>query len=164
MAGMFPTMVSDPNDPNRRHREQKETAGAEWPKPLRTSFWLFIAACVLMLLTGMMLLSGGFPDGADEAFREPFMRNMRFTAWGNILLALALGSAAAYFQRGSAPARRFAAGFSALAIFLNIAAFALRVSGWASFFIVVLLAVAVWLMFRPAANEWVRAARSGGQG
>ncbi|SDS55608.1 hypothetical protein [Corynebacterium timonense] len=161
MAGMFPTMVSDPNDPNRRYNQP---AGTEKPKALTRAFRLFVVACVLMLLTGMMLLAGGFPEGADEAFREPFMRNMRFTAWGNIILALALGATAAYVDRGSAPARRFAAGFSAAAIFLNIAAFALRVSAWASFIIVVLLAVAVWMMFRPPANAWVRATTSGLQG
>lgn len=152
MAGMFPTMVSDPNDPNRRYNAP---GGHQWPGALRTAFRLLVVAAVLMLLAGMMLLAEGFPDGADEAFREAFMRNMRVAAWSNIVLSLALGGAAAYLERGSKVARRWAAVFAAAAIFVNVAAFALKVTSWVSFVIVLLLAVALWTMFRPAVNAYV---------
>lgn len=152
MAGMFPTMVSDPNDPNRR---RAEPVGDTWPAPLRRAHRLVVAAAVLMLVAGMVMLAAGFPEGADEAFRAAFMRNIRFAAWSNIVLGLALGAAAAYLQRGSKVARRWVAVFSAAAIFINIAAFALRVTSWASFVIVVVLAVALWLAFRPASNAYV---------
>ncbi len=152
MAGMFPTMVGDANDPNRRY---DVPAGQTWPTTLRTAFMLLLAASVLMLLSGMMMLAGGFPEGADEAFRAPFMRNMRFVAWGDILLALALAGCAAYLERGSRAARRWAAALAAAAIFLNVVAFALRVSSWASFVLVLLLGVAAWFLFRPASNAYV---------
>ena len=51
---MFPTMVEGTNDPNRR--PARPYTGEEWPPALRTSYWLIIAAAVLMLVTGMVLL------------------------------------------------------------------------------------------------------------
>ncbi|WP_291313279.1 hypothetical protein [Corynebacterium sp. UBA2622] len=152
MAGMFPTIVGGANDPNRRY---DVPAGETWPAPLRLAFRLLVIAAVLMLLSGMMMLAGGFPDGADEAFRDVFMLNMRFAAVGDILLGLGIGGCAAYLERGSRAARRWAAVLAAAGIFLNIAAFALKVSSWASFVIVLILAVAAWFMFRPASNAYI---------
>ncbi|WP_342318948.1 hypothetical protein [Corynebacterium mayonis] len=148
---MFPTMVGDPNDPNRRY--DPEVSGT-WPAALRNGFRLALVASVLMLLTAMVALSAGFPLGADEAFRAPFMRNMRFVAFGNIVLALGLVACAAQLQQGSRAARRAMAGCAAASIFLNLAGFALKVTSWASFLIAILLAVAMWLVFRPVANGY----------
>ena len=36
MAGMFPTMVADPNDRNRRHTD---AATETWPTPLKVAYW-----------------------------------------------------------------------------------------------------------------------------
>ncbi|WKD56785.1 hypothetical protein CAPI_01035 [Corynebacterium capitovis DSM 44611] len=152
MAGMFPTMVGDPNDPNRRY---SAPSGDQWPRSLRTAYWLVVAAAALMLVTAMMLLTTGFPQGADQSFRYAYMVNMRVVAWGDVLLALGLGGTASYFERGSRVARRWAAAFVAVGIFLNAAAFALQVAGWSVLVIVVLLSVAALCMFRPAANAFI---------
>ncbi|MBA4505171.1 hypothetical protein ACUY28_03345 [Corynebacterium sanguinis] len=150
---MFPTMVGGTNDPNRR--PARPYTGEEWPPALRTSYWLIIAAAVLMLVTGMVLLTAGFPEAGDEQFREAFMRNTRVTALGNIVLALCMVVAAAQFPKGLKGARGWACGFIAVAIFINLAAFVIQVTSWASFAIVVALTFAVFFMFRPAANQFV---------
>lgn len=153
MAGMFPTMVSDPNDPNRRFRVE---AGDQWPSNVRVSFYMICTAAVLMLVTAMMLLALGFPgDPANESLRASYMMNMRVTAYGNIVLAVLLVSAASYFRQGSRTARRLAAACVALTLFLNVAAYILRLTSWASMVVVILLALAMLFAFRPDANAFV---------
>lgn len=150
---MFPTMVGDSNDPNRRYAARGAGEGA--PSGLRTAFWLIMAAALLMLLNGMMLLAIGFPEGADELFREAFMRNMRVTAFGNILLAVPLVVVATQLPAATKRVRIWAAALIAAVIFLNVAAFMIKVASWASFSIVLLLTFAVFFLFRPAANQFV---------
>lgn len=153
MAGMFPTMFSHPDDANRRSTGQ---AGDEWPRPLQIGFYLICAAAVLMLLTSMLLLSQGFPTGADESLRGYFMTNLRITAFGNIILGVLLVSAAAFFRQGSRSARRWAGGFIGLALFLNLAAFLTKVlTPWAAMVIVILLAFGLFFAFRPDSNAFV---------
>lgn len=167
MAGMFPTMVTDPNDPNRHHR-RTTTAGQGCPRNLRVAFYLICAAGVLMLLTAFTLLADGYPgdavihdvskllgDVADEAFRNRYMTNMRVTAWGSIILTAWLVSAAAYLPKGSRAARRWAGAGVALTCFLHLAAFVVQLTGWVSMVVVVLLVVAMLLAFRPDSNTYV---------
>lgn len=153
MARMYPTMVSDPNDPNRRYRG---AAGDEWPRNLQLGFYLVCAAAVLMLVTAMFLLFMGYPGNPDnESLRKSYMLNMRITAYGNILLALLLAACASYFRLGSRTARRLAAGAVALTCFLNVAAFVLQLTSWVSIVIVALLAFAMLFAFRPDSNAFV---------
>lgn len=153
MAGMFPTIVSDPNDPNRRYRG---AVGDTWPRNLQIAFYLICGAAVLMLVTAMMLLSQGFPgDPANESLCASYMTNLRAVSIGNIVLALLLVSAASYFRHGNRIARRCAAGFVALSCFLNVAAFMVQLTSWASMVIVILLAFSMLFAFRPDANAFV---------
>ncbi|OFT32838.1 hypothetical protein HMPREF3171_00055 [Corynebacterium sp. HMSC08F01] len=161
MAGMFPTMVSDPNDKNRRYSGE---ATEQWPRPLRTAYYLVVASAVLMIVIGLMTLAKGVPDrlpdtwmieGADEALIERFRFNLRILAWGNIALAILLSMSAAYFHKGSKTARRIAAASIGATVFLNVAGFFIGVAGWASIVVVVLLVAALFGMFRPAANVFV---------
>ena len=168
MAGMFPTMVTDSNDPNRNHRSSAWTAGQGCPRNLRVAFYLICTAGVLMLLTAFTLLANGYPgddvihdvskllgDVADEEFRQRYMTNMRVTAWGSIILTLWLVSAAAYFPKGSSTARRWAGVGVALTCFLHLASFVVQLTAWVSMVVVVLLVVAMLLAFRPDSNAYV---------
>lgn len=152
MAGMFPTMVADPNDRNRRYTDGPAET---WPGSLKIGYWLVLAAAVVMLLTGMLMLRAGVPEGLDSELHKAFSSNMRITAIGNMVLALCLAGTAAYFERGSKQARRWAAGFIGLSLFLNFAGFFVGVASWVTFVIAVLLGFAVFFMFRPAANAFV---------
>lgn len=161
MAGMFPTMVADPNDKNRRYSGE---ATKHWPRPLRTAYYLVVVSAVLMIVIGLMTLTKGVPDrlpdtwmieGADEALIDRFRFNLRVFAWGNIALAVLLAISAAYFPKGSKTARRVAAAGVAAAVFLNAVGLFIGVAGWASIAVVVLLIVALFVMFRPAANRFV---------
>lgn len=153
MAGMFPTFVSDPNDPNRRGKIE---LGDEWPTNLRISFYLLCAASVVMIVLGLILLSNGFPgDPANADLRRYYMTNMRITAYGNILLAVALTSAAAFFKQGSRRARLSAAGFTALAMFLNVIAFLIRIAPVMAMIPVALLAFAMLFAFRRDSNAFI---------
>lgn len=152
MAGMFPAMVADPNDRNRRY---SGPVGDEWPAPLRTGYWCFLLAAVLMLVSSFLMLRAGTPAELEQDVALSFRRNMRIVAVGNIILALCLTASAAFFERGSKRARRFAALFIFLTIFLNFAGFFVGVAGWVVFAIVALLAVGAFLIFRPSANAFV---------
>lgn len=161
MAGMFPTMVSDPNDNNRRYTGE---VGPDWPRPLKTGYYLSLAAAVLMLVIAFVTMANGVPDrlpdawmieGADQELFDRFASNLRIFTWSNIAVALGLASAAAYLPRGSKTARRFAALFIAGGVFINAAGFFVGVAGWASLAVVVLLVFALFFLFRPAANAFV---------
>ncbi|AWB83290.1 hypothetical protein [Corynebacterium liangguodongii] len=149
---MFPTMVAGEGDPNRR----PGTAGADQGAPgeLRAAYWLAVVAAVLMLVTGMVLLSVGFPEGAAEEARAAFMRNMRVAAFGNIALAIGLAVSAPLVSARVRGARAWASVCIAGAIFLNVAAFFMRVTSWASFAVVIVLTLSLFFMFRPAVNAY----------
>ena len=154
MAGMFPTFVADPNDRNRRFTG---SVGNTWPGSLRASYYAALASAVLLLLFGLLMLTSGAPKDADAEFAEAFGRNMRIVAWLNILLGLVIAGCAAYFERGSKAARRIFAIAVAVAIFMNLVGFFLNVTGWGIFAVVILLVIAVFLAYRPAANAYVDA-------
>lgn len=158
---MFPIMVSDPDDRNRRYTGE---VGAQWPRPLKTGYVLALAAAVLMLVIAFVTMANGLPDrlpdawmieGADQELFDRFASNLRIFIWSNIVVALGLAAATAYLPRGSKTARRFAALFVACGVFVNAAGFFVGVAGWASLVVVGLLVFALFFMFRPAANAYV---------
>lgn len=157
MAGMFPTMVSDPNDRNRRHFDDVTEV---WPQSLKIGYLLFMTAAVLMLVTGMIMLRAGVPAELEGDVYLSFRRNMRIVAFGNMILGLLLAGCAAFFEQGSKRARLWASALVFLIIFLNFAGFFVGVSGWSAFAIVVLVGLGIFFAFRPAANAFV-AHRSG---
>ena len=157
MAGMFPTMVADPNDRNRRHTD---AVGETWPTPLKVAYWLVVAAAVLMLVTAVDLFATVFlgtyvPPNLDTDVTKSLLLNTRIVAVGNIALALGLAVCAAFFERGSKRARRFASVLVMLAVFINLAGFFVHAVGFVAFAIVILLAFAGFFMFRSAANAFV---------
>ena len=157
MAGMFPTMVADPNDRNRRHTDAAEET---WPTPLKVAYWLVVAAAVLMLVTavdlfGTVLLGRHLPPDLDIDVTRSLLLNTRIVAVGNTVLALGLAACAAFFERGSKRARRVASVLVMLTAFVNLAGFFVHAVGFVAFAIVVLLAFAGFFMFRPAANAFV---------
>lgn len=157
MAGMFPTMVADPNDRNRRHTD---AATETWPTPLKVAYWLVVAAAVLMLVTAVDLFATVFlgtylPPDLDTDVTRSLLLNTRIVAVGNIVLALGLAACAAFFERGSKRARRVASVLVMLTAFVNLAGFFVHAVGFVAFAIVVLLAFAGFFMFRPAANAFV---------
>ena len=161
MAGMFPTMVSDPNDRNRRYTGE---VGQQWPRPLKIGYYLALAAAVLLFVIAFLTMVNGVPDrlpdswmieGADEDVIERFTSNLRIYTWGSIILGALITSACAYLEKGSKVARRWAALFIAAAMFLQVTGFLVGVAGWAAFVVVGLLVFALFFMFRPAANAFV---------
>ncbi|WP_269508523.1 hypothetical protein [Corynebacterium faecium] len=161
MAGMFPTMVSDPNDRNRRFTGE---VGPDWPKPLKIGYYLCLIAAVLMFVIAFLTMANGVPDrlpdtwmieGADEELYDTFARNQRVFTWGSIILGSLITSCCAYLPKGSKVARRWLAGFIGLAVFLQLASFVVGVAGLASVVVVVVLVFALFFVFRPAANAFM---------
>lgn len=152
MAGMFPTFVADPNDRNRRFHGQ---VGPTWPASLRAAYYVALAGAVLLLLTGMLMLTSGAPKDANAEFAQAFTTNMRIVAGLDILLGLAIAGCAAFFERGAKRARRVFAAAVAVAVFVNMAGFFIGVAGWAAFAVTLVLVAALFLAFRPAANAYV---------
>ncbi|MDN8605367.1 hypothetical protein Q0N48_05040 [Corynebacterium ureicelerivorans] len=158
---MFPTMVSDPDDKNRRYTGE---VGSQWPRPLQIGYYLCLIAAVLMFVIAFLTMVNGVPDrlpdswmieGADEELIDTFAHNLRVYTWGSIILGSLITSCCAYLSKGSKVARRWLAGFIGLAVFLQLASFFVGVAGWASLAVVVILVFALFFMFRPAANAYV---------
>ena len=152
MAGMFPTMVSDPNDRNRRFTGE---VGPAWPKPLKIGYYLCLTAAVLMFVIAFLSMVADSPKDLDADVEGIFERNLRVYTWGSIILGALITSCCAYLPKGSKVARRWLAGFIGLAVFLQLASFFVGVAGWAAFVVVGVLVFALFFMFRPAANAFV---------
>ena len=152
MAGMFPTMVSDPNDRNRRFTGE---VGPAWPKPLKIGYYLCLIAAVLMFVIAFLTLVADSPKDLDADVEGIFERNLRVYTWGSIILGSLITSCCAYLPKGSKVARRWLAGFIGLAVFLQLASFFVGVAGWAAFLVVGVLVFALFFVFRPAANAFV---------
>ncbi|WIM73121.1 hypothetical protein QP028_05670 [Corynebacterium suedekumii] len=65
MPSMFPGMYADPNDPNRRPRTPAGDPDT-WPASLRWSYWLSVAAAIVMVLAGLVMLTEN-PQAASDA-------------------------------------------------------------------------------------------------
>lgn len=152
MAGMFPTMVSDPNDRNRRFTGE---VGPVWPKPLKIGYYLCLIAAVLMFVIAFLTMVADSPKDLDADVEGIFERNLRIYTWGSIILGSLITSCCAYLPKGSKVARRWLAGFIGLAVFLQLASFFVGVAGWAAFLVVGVLVFALFFVFRPAANAFV---------
>lgn len=152
MAGMFPTMVSDPNDRNRRFTGE---VGPAWPKPLKIGYYLCLIAAVLMFVIAFLSMVADSPKDLDADVEGIFERNLRVYTWGSIILGSLITSCCAYLPKGSKVARRWLAGFIGLAVFLQLASFFVGVAGWAAFLVVGVLVFALFFVFRPAANAFV---------
>lgn len=160
MPSMFPGMYADPNDPNRRPRTPAGDPDT-WPASLRWSYWLSVAAAIVMVLAGLVMLTEN-PQAASDAnpeagrdLIEAFRGNLRFVGIANIITGLLIAALAAQLRSGSRLSRRILLVVIALAVFLNVVAFAIQVGGLAMILIVILLALAAFLMFRPDANHYV---------
>lgn len=152
MAGMFPTMVSDPNDRNRRFTGE---VGPVWPKPLKIGYYLCLIAATLMFVIAFLTMVADSPKDLDADVEGIFERNLRIYTWGSIILGSLITSCCAYLPKGSKVARRWLAGFIGLAVFLQLASFFVGVAGWAAFLVVGVLVFALFFVFRPAANAFV---------
>lgn len=150
-------MSSFPIDPNRRSNFTLPEDGS-WPSSLRWGYVLCVISAILMMLTGFIMFSEGFQGGLDAPaeYREAFMMNLRIVAGGNIILALCIGATAAQLSKRNRGARRWLLAFIAIAAGINVLGFVFTVSGLMSIFLVVLLAMAAVLIFRPASNAYMR--------
>lgn len=156
---MFPGMYASPDDPNRGPR--RNTAGDDdgtWPNSLRWGYYLSVAAAVLMVFTGLMVLTrdhAGDPGASAEVI-EAFRRNVRFIGAFDVIAGLVIAALAAQLKAGGRISRRVLAAVVAVAVFFNVAAFAIQVGGFAMLLIVLLLAAAAVMIFRPDANRYMR--------
>lgn len=156
MTGMYPSFRPNPNDPNRRSDFTLPEDGS-WPVQLRRGFALILIAAVLMILTGLLQLAGGFPGDPDMdfAFIRTYMFNLRITAVWNIVAAIILALLAAQLSKGNRIARRWLAAVIGLSSAMNLISFLLGVTGFAGVLILVLLVLALLFLFRPSSNAFM---------
>lgn len=155
MPSMFPSLYRSPDDPNRRARGGGDTD--TWPNALRWGYYLCVASAMVMVLSGLVMLTDGYrgdPD-ADRELIAAFLRNVRFLGFFNIIAGLAIAVLAAQLKRGGKLSRRWLAGVIGLSLFFNVASFAIQVGGLGLVLIVVLLALSALFIFRPSANEFI---------
>ncbi len=164
MPSMFPSMYRSPDDPPRRNTGRASGDGETgiWPTALRWGYYLCVASAILMILSGLVMLTDGYQGNrnVDQTLIDAFMRNVRFVAVFNIIAGLAIAALAAQLKGGGRISRRWLAGVIGLSLFFNVAAFVIQVGGLGLGVIVVLLAFSALFIFRPSANEFMRRSNS----
>ncbi|AEI10299.1 putative membrane protein [Corynebacterium resistens DSM 45100] len=156
MPSMFPTMASSSDDRNRR----VESWQPGDPTPRTT-----IAAFALLLITGvLMIVAGGFQLMAkwDGPINSPaqaedinfLIRNVRIL--GGVTAACGLGIAvlAPKVRDGYRRARRAVTFIAAVGMFFMLAGWVFQFTGMGNALLALLLAVALLLAFRPAADPY----------
>ncbi|RNE48952.1 hypothetical protein C5L39_06615 [Corynebacterium alimapuense] len=149
-------MYPSPDDLNRSPASPR-TAPDVLPRSLKWSYYLSVAAAIVMVVSGLVLLTGTYPAGspASQEVIDAFLSNVRFMGVFNIVAGLVIAALVAQLKSGSVISRRVLVGVIVVTIFSNVVAFAIQVGGIAMIVIVVLLAVAALLMFRPDASRYI---------
>ncbi|MDO5033110.1 tellurium resistance protein TerC [Corynebacterium sp.] len=128
------------------------------PTPLRFAYWVFVVGSVVMLTSGMVGIFGtdAYAPHLSAQQQDFLHRNTLFASVSNIVGALVISSCAAQLAGGGKWSRRVITVVSAYIMFVNIAAMAIGVGGLFLLAIPMVLMVGIFLMFRPACNEYVR--------
>ena len=148
-----------PVDYNRKYKAPRipqETS----PASLRWAYWVLVVAAVVMLCAGFI---GIFGTGGEPEIEEPgaVKFNRYLIAGTNIIGAIIFSLFSPQLAQGSKVARRVITATAAVALFVIVAGFLIGVSGFFLVIIPILIAVAMVLMFRPAANDYI-SKKSGG--
>ncbi|AIT62199.1 hypothetical protein [Corynebacterium doosanense] len=149
---MFPSPLGREYNPGHSTGE----SGGPTPRPMRWGFGLAVLAAVVMLVTGMVLLSsvGTSRTEVPDEVVDTYIMNQRIVAWGNLVGGLALAALSPQLLKGRY--RGWWAGFLVASIVVNALGLFVRVSGPASLVIIALLAFAAVFAYRPACNRFVR--------
>ena len=102
MPSMFPSMYRSPDDPHRRNtgRAGGDGDSGTWPSALRWGYYLCVASAILMILSGLVMLTDGYQgnQNIDQILIDAFVRNVRFVAIFNIIAGLAIAVLAAQLK------------------------------------------------------------------
>ncbi len=162
MAGMFPSPFRPPasgtgqEDPNRVIRRWQP--GQPTPTSVRVAFGLFVAACGLLLFTGLLYLTAQWDAPAaneEQAQQMAFvLRNTRILGAVNVIASLLLAWFSLGVLRGKRNHRRYALWVSMLAIFFLLAGWLLQFTGFGQAIVALLLAIANLLAFRVSVDTY----------
>lgn len=142
-----------PVDYNRAYTPPRVPQEAS-PASLRWAYWALVAAAVVMLCAGLF---GIFENGPESGMDEPgaVKFNRYLIAGVNIVGAIVFSVISPQLAQGSKLGRRIITVTAAIVLFIIVAGFLIGVSGFFLVIIPVLIAIALLLMFRPAANDFI---------
>ncbi len=150
MTSQFPPDYNRP-DPARQVPRDLSV----WPRELRWSYWVFVAAAVVMVVSALAAFFGP-GDTATGELADYLHANRQFMAWTNLAGALVIVLVAPQLARPMKHARTILAAVAGIVSFLNILAIAVRVGGLLLILIVLLLVAGLVLMYRPGPNAFVK--------
>lgn len=153
---MFPTMASHGDDRNRQ--VQAWQPGDPTPRTTILAFALLLVTGVLMIVVGGFELMARWDHGAsspEEAERMQFVvRNVRIL--GGVTAACGLGIAllAPKVRDGYRRSRRAVTFIAAVGMFFMLAGWVFGFTGMGNALLALLLAIALLLAYRPAADPF----------
>ncbi|WP_080794422.1 hypothetical protein [Corynebacterium pacaense] len=152
---MFPTPATGGDDLNRRQRPTAEGDGL--PTSLKAAFWLLLGTSVLLVLSGLVLLTSGYTgdDSASAEYREQVINNQKFIGGINAFAGIVVAALTSQVPRGGKNVRRLLLAIIVLLLLVNLLAFVVRMGGFALAVIGVLLALGALLLYRPAASDHI---------
>lgn len=161
MPAMFPSMVPSGDDQNRKVHYWKP--GAPTPRIVIVSFAMLLILGILMIFFGVLSLTASWdrePLNPEEAERMNFVRNnVRILG----AISIVVGAVLAFFSRGirdgNRSKRRLVLWAGAIGIFFMLAGWVFQFTGPGQAVLALLLAVALLLAYRPAANPYFDAGK-----
>lgn len=152
-------MTEYPQDLNRAGRQARAKQlgdGTQVPAALRVATMLFTLAAILAIGSALVGLFAT-PDAGTGEVADFVHGNRRFVSILNIIGGIVIAAFAPQMSRPLKHARTVLAVTVFIVSFANIAAIAIGIGGLFLVAVPVLLMAATYAMFRPAANEFVRA-------
>lgn len=152
---MFPNPLGREYDPGHSTGEPG-LAGGPAPRPMRWGFGLAVGAAVVMLVTGLVLLTsvGTARTEVPAEVVGTYIMNQRIVAWGNLAGGLVLAALSPQLLKGRY--RGWWSGAAVASIVVNALGLFVRVAGPASLVIIALLAFAALFVYRPVCNRFIR--------
>ncbi|MGJ4049890.1 hypothetical protein ACN4DP_02805 [Corynebacterium macclintockiae] len=156
MPAMFPSMVPNSDDPNRRVAYWQP--GDPTPRMVIASFAMLVFGGAIMVLVGVLSLTASWdrePTSAEEAEHMRFMiNNVRILGGINVVVGALLVFFAPGVRDGYRGKRRLVLWLGAIGILFMLAGWVFGFTGPGQALIALWVAVALLMAYRPAVNQF----------
>lgn len=156
MPSMFPGFNRNPNDLNRQYRPSQRDL-TEVPRTISWSYWLLVVIAILMVVTGLILVTTQPPANVDATAEsiQAVRRNLVFVGAVNLIGGILIAALAPQLRKGSRKSRRWLLGVIVVAALANLLSFVIMREPFSLALITAMLMISGVVIFQPSATGYI---------